>query len=90
MFGADAAQIFERRAIAREDEVIAVVDRHTERSIVIGTAAAAGENGRLVQHDASAAGGKPHRRGKAGKSGADDMNRRGHWQVCITPDCAGR
>lgn len=90
MFGADAAQIFERRAIAREDQVIAVVDHHAERSVVIGPAAAAGERGCLVQHDASAASGKPHRRGKAGKSGADDMNRRSHWQVCITRDCAAR
>ena len=89
MLGADAAQIVERRAIAGQQQVIAVVDRHAERSIVIGPAAAAGEGGRLVHDHASAARGKPQRRGQAGKAGADDVNRR-VIAGRITRDCAAR
>ena len=41
--GADVAQISERGVVARQQEVIAVVDRHADRGVVIGAAAAAGE-----------------------------------------------
>ena len=51
MLGADAAQIVERGVIARQQKMIAVVDRHADRGVVIGAAAAAGECGRLVHDD---------------------------------------
>ena len=43
MLRADAAQIIEGRAIAREQQMIAIVDRHADRGVVIRTAATAGE-----------------------------------------------
>jgi hypothetical protein len=58
MRGADAAQIIERGAVAGEQKVIAVVDRHADRGVVIGAAAAAGERRRLVHDDTPAARGK--------------------------------
>ena len=64
--------------IARQQEVIAVVDCHADRRVVIGTAAAAGKSGRLVHEDVPALRREPHRRGQAGETGADDMNRSAH------------
>ena len=51
LLGADAAQIVERGAIAGQQQMIAVVDRHADRCVVIGAAAAAGEGGGLVHDD---------------------------------------
>ena len=87
MLGADAVQIIQRRAIARKQEMVAVVDRHADRSIVIGAAAAAGECGRLVHGDGSAARRQPHGGGQAGKAGADNVDRSAHP---ITRDYATR
>ena len=47
--------------IAGEQKVIAVVDRHADRGVVIGTAAAAGERRRLMRDNAPAARGKLER-----------------------------
>jgi hypothetical protein len=78
MLGADASQIVERGAIAGQQKVIAVVDRHTDRSVVIGAAAAADERGRLVHDHLSAERREPHGGGKASEAGADDMDRGRH------------
>ena len=78
MLGADAAKIIECGAIARQQEVIAVVDRHADRRVVIRTAAAAGKSGRLVHDDVPAPRREPHRGRQAGETGADDMNRSAH------------
>ncbi len=78
MPGADAAQIVERGVIARQQEVIAVVDRHANRRVVIGAAAAAGERGRLVNDNLPAARREPYRRGQAGETGPDDVNCSAH------------
>ena len=64
--------------IAREQQVIAVVDHHVELRIVIGAAAPARLPGRLVHDDALAALGEANRGGKAGEPGADDMDRARH------------
>ena len=77
-FGADAAQISERGVIAGQQQMVAVVDRHADRRIVIRTAAAAGEGGRLVHHDGAALRREPHRGGKAGEAGADDVSCSAH------------
>ena len=45
------AQIVERGVIAGQQQMIAVVDGHADRGVVIGTAAAAGKSGRLVHDD---------------------------------------
>ena len=60
--------------IARQQQMIAVVDHHVERGIVIGAAAAAGLMGRLMHDDAVAALREPHGSGEAGEPGADDVD----------------
>ena len=60
--------------VARQYEVIAVVDHKIGRSVVERAAAAAGLRGSLVQVDAFARSGQPDRRCKAGDSGADDVD----------------
>ena len=55
VLGADAAQIVERGVVAGEQQVIAVVDGHADRGVVVGAAAPAGESGRLVHDDLRAA-----------------------------------
>ena len=47
---ADTAQIIERGVIAGQQKMIAIVDGHADRRVVIGAAAPADERGRLV-HD---------------------------------------
>ena len=58
--------------------MIAVVDRHADRRVVIRAAAAAGKGGRLVHHDVAALRGEPHGGGEAGEAGADDVNCSAH------------
>ena len=87
MLGADAAQIIKRRAIAGKQEMIAVVDRHAERGIVIGAAATAGEGGSLVHDERFAERCKPHGRRQSGEAGADDVDRSAHP---VTRDYAAR
>ena len=72
--GADRACIVEHARVARQHEVIAVVDDEVGRSIVERAAAPAGLRRRLVQVDAEAGIRQPDRRGKAGHAGADDMD----------------
>src|SRR5579883_3318236 len=64
--------------------MIAVVDHHAERRVVIGAATAAREGRRFVHGDALAAPGKAHRGRKPGKSSPDDMDgaRHNRW---LTP-----
>ena len=56
---ADPVEIVERRAVARQQEMVAVVDDEAERRIEIGPAAAAREGRRLMHDDRDAR----HRRG---------------------------
>ena len=58
--------------------MVAVVDLHVERWIVIGAAAAAGLTGGLVHGDARAALGETHRGREPGEAGADDVDRPRH------------
>ncbi len=72
--GADGAQIAERRMIARQQQVVAVVDLHVERRIVIGPAASAGLAGSLVDDDRLPGFAQPNGRRQPGETGADDMD----------------
>ena len=54
--------------------MIAVIDRDPERRVVIGAAAPACLVGRLVDRGAYALCGQPHRGGKAGETGTDDVD----------------
>ena len=73
--------------IAREQQVIAVVDHHVEHRVMIGPAAATGAAGGFVHHDPCPAIGKPHRGGEPGKSRTDDVNCAQHqmkaWRMMI-------
>ncbi len=60
--------------VAREQQVIAVVDHHAELRIVIGAAAPAGLPGRLVHDHALGLRREANRGGEAGQSGADDVD----------------
>jgi hypothetical protein len=64
--------------IGREQQVVAVVDHHVERRIMIRPAAAAGLAGGFVHDDARAVRRKAHRSGEPGKSGTDDVYRARH------------
>ena len=55
MNAADRAHVFERGVIARQQQMVAVVDHHVERGIVKGAAAAARLIGRFMHDDAVAA-----------------------------------
>ena len=63
--------------IARQQQMIAVVDGEIGRGVEIGAAAAAGLLRRLVDVHLAAGIAQPHGRGKAGNSGADDVD--GFW-----------
>ena len=60
--------------IARQQKMIAVVDGHAERGIVIRTAAAADERRGLVHDHTLAARGKLQRGGQSGKAGSDNVD----------------
>ena len=49
-------------AVARQQQVVAVVDRQVEFAVVIGTAAAAGDGGGFVDRDGQATRGERKRR----------------------------
>ncbi len=85
--GTDVAQIVERGVITGKQEMVAVVDRHADRSIVIGATAAASEGGGFVYDDGFAERREPHSGGQAGKAGADNVDRSAHP---ITRDFATR
>ena len=71
-------QIAERRVIAREQQMIAIVDGDAELRVLVGAAAPARLPGLLVHDHALAAFGEANRGGKAGKPGTDDMDRARH------------
>ena len=74
-FRADVAQVAIDRCVARQDEMVAVVDRHVEHAIMIGAAPAAGLPGRLGEDDAFTTARRGDCRRQAGQAAADDMNR---------------
>src|SRR5439155_12235123 len=77
--GPDPGEVGERRVVAGQHEVIAVVDLDAERVVDIGAAAPAGLAGRLVHDDVRAGIADAQRRREPGKPGADDVNAgRGH------------
>ena len=61
--------------------MVAVIDLHVDDGIVIGAAASAGEFRRLVDHHALTFGGQLDGGGKAGETGADDVDRAGHQPI---------
>ena len=76
--GADAGEVIERRPIAGQEEVVAVVDDEVERRIVIGPAAPAGGARRLVHDDGSPLVRQPDRGAEARQPRADHMDGAGH------------
>ena len=70
---ADGAQIGQRRLVAREEEMVAVVDPAAELLIRIGAAAAAGRVGRLVEDDVATRLRQAHRGREPGEAGADHV-----------------
>ena len=75
---ADLVEKSERRCVAGQQQMIAVVDRHIERGIVIGAAAAAGLVGGLVHGDVNARRAQACCCCKTGQSRADDVDRSDH------------
>jgi hypothetical protein len=61
--------------------MIAVVDRHADRRIVIGAAPPAGEGGGFMHDDAMVRRGEPYACGQAGKAGANNVNGAGHHRM---------
>ena len=78
---ADRACIGERRAIARQQQVIAIIDRHADAVVVVGAAAAARDSGRLMHDNGMAARRELDRGGQAGKAGAYDVDRARHQAI---------
>src|SRR5262249_18491524 len=70
----DPAQVIERGMVAREHQVIAVVDGQAERSVVIGATPPPRLVRGFMDDDAPAGGRKPHGGGEAGEPGADHMD----------------
>ena len=58
--------------------MIAVVDRHADRGVVVGAAAAAGESRGFMHYDAIAPRGERGGGGQAGETGADNMDGASH------------
>ncbi len=73
-FGADLAQKGLRRVIARQEQMIAIVDHHAERRVEIGAATPAGLRRGLMDDNLIGMRREPQRRGEAGEAGADDMH----------------
>ena len=71
---ADDAQIVTHGPIARQDQMIAVVDDAIERGLVIGTAAPARPARGLDRFHGNPSGGKRDRGGKTGKPRAHDID----------------
>src|SRR5215467_13981501 len=77
----DRVRVGECRAIARQQQVIAVVDRHADAVVVIGPAAATGEIGGLMHDDRLTASRELDSSGEAGKPGAYDVNDPRHQAI---------
>ncbi len=73
-FGADRARVSPRVPIARQQQMVAIIDGQVGGRVEIGAAAAAGLLGRLVELHGEAGIGQPHGGREAGNSGADDMD----------------
>ncbi len=71
---ADRVEIGYRRLVARDQQVVAVVDAATQRRVEIGAATSARLRRRFVDGDADPCLAQPQRGGEAGQSGADDMD----------------
>ena len=67
--------------VARQQQMRAVVDMHAGRGIVIGAASAAGLTRGFVHGDRDSRLRQTHGSGKAGKSGADNMNVLCHQKI---------
>jgi hypothetical protein len=61
--------------------MIAIVDRHPDRGIVVGAAPPAGKSCGFMYDHAMVGRDEAHRRGQAGKSSADDVNGAGHQSM---------
>ena len=70
----DPTEIVERRVIARQQQMIAVVDGDAKRRVEIGSATSAGERRSLMHDDLAPRFDKAHRGAQARDSGADDMD----------------
>ncbi len=73
---ADRREIGHRRAVALQQQMIAVVDAAAERRIEIRAAASAGLRRCLMENHGNPGIGKPHRCGEPGEPRADDMHAR--------------
>lgn len=60
--------------VTAQQQMIAVVDAPAEHVVVVGPAAPAGMASRFVKRHGNAGLGQPDRGGKAGQSGADDVD----------------
>jgi hypothetical protein len=61
--------------------MIAVIDHHAERRVVIGPAAPSGMIGGLMQHDREAALTEANGGGEAGKAGTYNVDRSPHQAI---------
>src|SRR3954464_8983830 len=78
---ADRAGISERRTIARQEQVIAIIDRHADAVVVVGAAAAARDSRRLMYNDGMAARRELDRSRQAGEAGAYDVDDPRHQAI---------
>ena len=75
LLSADVAQISQSGAIAGEQKVVAIVDGHADRGVMVGAAATARERGRLVDdHLAASKLREAHCGGQAAEPGADNVH----------------
>jgi hypothetical protein len=71
---ADCGDIGEGRVVRREDEVIAVVDRHAKGAVVIRATTSPRLGCSFMDRNFYRPGRETHGSGKAGKTGADNMD----------------
>ena len=74
LLGAERVQITERRVVTRQQQVIAVVNHHADRGVVIRTAASSGDIGGFVHGNGLAALRQLDRSAEPGEAGADDVD----------------
>ena len=75
--GPDGAQVAERGVIARQDQVITVVERHAEDRVVVRAASAARLGRRFDHRDLGAFAGQGDGGRKTGQARADDVDHSG-------------
>ena len=71
---ADGFKKREGGMVAAQQKMVTVIDAPAEHVVMVRTAAPAGMAGRFVQGHGNAGLGQPDRGGKAGQSGADDVD----------------